>query len=338
MGIAIGFFNGFSSKGGDYVNIKRFLKLVEIQTKVASMIPLVLGTAYTVYRFDSFYLHHFWLMFISLLCIDMATTAVNNYQDYKRAIKKSGFGYESHNAIVKYNLKESVVLMIILLLLVFASVLGIILVIHTNNMVLLLGGISFFIGILYSYGPVPISHTPFGEIFSGVFMGLIIPFLSIYIHIYDQDIIGVFFQDGILSVSVNLVELAFIILISIPAVVGIANIMLANNICDVEDDIENERHTLVTYIGKDKALKLFKWLYWIGYLAILILLFFKVIPIVSMLTFGTLLLVHRHVNLFIEKQTKKDTFVLAVKNFVIMNVVLIVTLALGVLYKGYLKI
>ena len=61
-----------------------FLKLVEIQTKVASMIPFILGTVYSLYRFGKFNGMNFLLMFISLLTVDMATTAVNNYMDYKK--------------------------------------------------------------------------------------------------------------------------------------------------------------------------------------------------------------------------------------------------------------
>lgn len=34
------------------------------------------------------------------------------------------------------------------------------------------------IGYLYTGGPIPISWTPFGELFSGLFMGMIIILLS----------------------------------------------------------------------------------------------------------------------------------------------------------------
>ena len=107
------------------MNIMSFLKLVEIQTKVASMIPFLLGTTYVLYRFDNFNTINFILMFISLLSFDMTTTALNNYIDYKKAIKKHGFGYESHNAIVSYNLKEKAVVAVILTMIAIAVVAGI---------------------------------------------------------------------------------------------------------------------------------------------------------------------------------------------------------------------
>lgn len=314
------------------MSIKGFLKLVEIQTKVASIFPFLIGTFYAIYRFDLFNLKNFLLMLISLLCIDMATTAINNYLDFIRANKKYGYGYESHNGIVKYKLKKSSIYVVIITLLLLATILGIFLFINTNFVVLLIGAISFAIGILYSFGPVSISHTPFGEVFSGGFMGIIIPFLAVYIHVYDQDLLNVILQSGMLTINANVMELLYIFLLSVPIAAGIANIMLANNICDIEDDIENKRYTLPIYIGKDNSLKIFRLLYYIGFISILTLLVIKVAPIVIVLTIPTLIIIEKNVKLFNKEQSKKDTFVLAVKNSVIINASLLVTTAIAVIF------
>jgi 1,4-dihydroxy-2-naphthoate octaprenyltransferase len=312
--------------------IGSFLKLVEIQTKVASLIPFLLGTLYTLYRFDHFNLKNFILMLISLVAIDMATTAINNFIDYKQSNKTHGYNYESHNAIVKDKLKESTVKAIILSLLAIAVFFGIILVFNTNLLVLVLGGISFGVGVLYSFGPLPISRTPLGEISSGFFMGFVITFISIYIHLFDQNLVSLFYEGGILSIKLNLMELIYIWLISIPLVCGIANIMLANNICDIDDDLENNRYTLPNYLGKESSLHLFKVLYYLVYLDLIILLVLEVIPLTSLLTFLTLLSVKRNIELFVEKQSKKDTFILAVKNFVLINSVQILALGLAMMF------
>lgn len=311
------------------MSLRSFLKLVEIQTKVASVIPFLLGTFYAVYRFQAFHPKNFVLMFVSLLCIDMATTAINNYQDFKKANKRHGYGYERHNAIVRDNLKESTVLFTIFILLAIAITFGILLYLNTDMVVLMLGTISFLIGILYSFGPVPISRTPLGEIFSGGFMGLVIPFISTYIHVFDRNLVDLALQGGKFFVEIDLREVFYIILFSIPAVVGIANIMLANNICDIEDDVVNKRYTLPIFIGKENALRVFAILYIVGYIALAILLFLRVVPAVFAITFGTFVLVYRNVKVFYQKQTKKDTFVVAVKNFVLMNAALTVTIAIA---------
>ena len=317
------------------MNIMSFLKLVEIQTKVASMIPFLLGTTYVLYRFDNFNTINFILMFISLLSFDMTTTALNNYIDYKKAIKKHGFGYESHNAIVSYNLKEKAVVAVILTMIAIAVAAGIMLYVNTGFIVLLLGAISFGIGILYSFGPIPISRTPFGEFFSGFTMGFVITFLAAYIHLKDLGFIAYFYQSGVLNISLNLPELLQISLISIMPICGIANIMLANNICDIEDDVANRRYTLPVYIGREKALLLFKFIYYIGYLAVVIALFLGIVPILSVLVLPTLIIVNKNIKAFYKLQTKEKTFIMAVKNFVISNIALVITIALGIIFKNF---
>jgi len=312
------------------VNIKSFLKLVEIQTKTASVISFLLGSIYVVYRFKQFNPINFFIMFASLLCIDMATTAINNYMDFKKANKKSGFGYETHNAIVRYNLKESSVVTVISLLLLTGAGLGVVLVLRTNIVILLIGAISFAVGILYSFGPIPISRTHFGEVFSGLFMGLIIPFLAVYIHVYDSDLLRVGLTSGLLTVTVNLIEMIYILLLSLTSVTGIANIMLANNICDMDDDLTNLRYTLPIFIGKKNALYVFSGLYYCGYAAVAVLVILQVLPILSALTILTLLAVQKNIRKFYKLQTKKDTFVVAVKNFSLVNSVLFLTIGIAV--------
>ena len=314
------------------MNIKIFLKLVEIQTKVASVIPYLIGTFYALYRYDNFNLKNAIIMFLSMIIFDMTTTAINNYMDYAKAIKKEGYGYETHNAIVNYNLNPKAVRLLIYTMLVIAATLGLLLVKNTNIIVLLIGAISFVIGITYSFGPIPISRTPFGEIFSGLAMGLIITFLSVYIHIFDTGVLGININGlSNVNISFNFIELINIFIICLSPIMGISNIMLANNICDIDEDIENKRYTLPIYIGKENALKVFKWLYYIGYISIVIAVVLRVLPVVSLVTLLVLKVVQGNINKFNKLQTKKDTFVLAVKNFVITNLVYATTILAGVL-------
>ncbi len=303
------------------MSLVSFLKLVEIQTKVASVIPFALGTLYSVYRFDRFNLRNFIILFISLISFDMVTTAINNYYDYKKAHKTYGYNYESHNAIVSYNLKESTVIFTILSLLAVASVFGFMLFLNTTPVILLLGALSFAVGILYSFGPVPISRTPLGEMLSGLFMGFIIVFISIYAHVYDLGYVNLVYEVSMLGLSFNLKEVLYIFLLSIPTVNGIANIMLANNICDIEDDLENKRYTLPIYVGREKALSIFKALYYIAFIDLIILLVLGITPATTALTLFTFIPVNRNIKSFYKKQSKKDTFILAVKNFLIINAV-----------------
>ncbi|WP_055106471.1 1,4-dihydroxy-2-naphthoate polyprenyltransferase [Paenibacillus ihumii] len=308
--------------------IKKFLKLVEIQTKAASMIPFLFGTVYALFRFQQFNAYHFVLMLVSLLSFDMATTAINNYYDYRKAVKKRGYGYEIHNAIVQYGIKPSVVVVIIAVLLTLAIGAGIILFLEVGLLLLMLGGLSFAVGILYSFGPIPISRMPLGEIFSGLFMGFVIIFISAYIHVGDR-IASLTLDGGAAVLQVQLVEVILVFFVSIPAILGIANIMLANNICDMEDDIENKRYTLPVYIGRSNALILFKMLYYAAYLDLIVLCVLRVHPVVVALVLLTILPVRKNMKRFADKPTKQFTFGLSVQNFMLTNAARIAALGIA---------
>ena len=315
------------------MSLSSFLKFIEIQTKLASMIPFIMGTLYAMYRYKSFNLKNFIIMGISLLAFDMATTAINNYIDYKKALKSNGYNYENNNAIVKYGIKESKAVAIIFTLLAIAISFGVLLTLNTNVIVLLIGIISFSAGILYTYGPIPISRMPLGEVFSGVFMGFVILFLSCYIHIFDKNIISLMYDNNMLNISINLVEVFYIFLISIPTMNGIANIMLANNICDVEEDIINNRYTLPYYLGKKNSFNLFKTLYYIGYLDIIILVILRILPVTSLLVILTIITLNKNIKLFYQKPIKNETFIFSVKNFAFMNITHILSLLIVLIFN-----
>ncbi|MGV2687117.1 1,4-dihydroxy-2-naphthoate polyprenyltransferase, partial [Clostridium perfringens] len=119
----------------------------------------------------------------------------------------------------------------------------------TGWLILLLGGLSFAVGILYSFGPIPISRMPLGELFSGLFMGFVIIFISAWIHAEGNHLAVLDLHGSVLSLQVNLPAVLLLLVVSLPAILGIANIMLANNICDMDEDMENKRYTLPVYIG-----------------------------------------------------------------------------------------
>ncbi|MHA0856888.1 1,4-dihydroxy-2-naphthoate polyprenyltransferase [Paenibacillus sp. CMAA1364] len=311
------------------MTLKSFLSLVEIKTKLASMIPFFLGSVYVVFRFEQFQIANFILMFISLLTFDLFTTAMNNYYDFKKAQKREGYGYQEHNAIVKFGLKESTVVTVIITLFVTAVSTGMWLVFHTGIVIFLVGGLSFCVGILYSFGPIPISRMPLGELFSGLFMGFVIIFVSTYIHVGDR-LVLLTLEYPFVRLDINILEVILIFLISIPAILGISNIMLANNICDMEEDVENKRYTLPVYIGKEYALILFRYIYYVSFVDMFVLIFLGVSPWIVLLIVITFIPLKKNIALFMKRQTKKHTFGLAVQNFLMMNMARIVILGIAI--------
>lgn len=320
------------------MKIKAFLKLVEIQTKVASVIPFMTALVYVLYSTGRLNAVNMVVMFFSMLIFDMTVTALNNYFDYKRAEKKHGYNYEIHNSIVQYQLKISTVRVVIIIMIVVSAALGLLLVYLTNIITLILGAACFAIGIVYSYGPMPISRTPFGEIFSGLTMGLGIPFITYFINVFDQNVLNISLVSNTFSLSFDLYQIVGICLVSLPAVFGIANIMLANNICDMEDDLPNKRYTLPIVVGKERAIVLLKILFALAYAAIVAAVALGVLPLYSLLTLLTIIPLTKNIKRFTANPTKKDTFGAIVGSFVMITVSLIITIGLGVLDAAFLQL
>ncbi|HOQ75186.1 MAG TPA: 1,4-dihydroxy-2-naphthoate polyprenyltransferase [Thermoclostridium sp.] len=309
--------------------MKAFLKLVEIHTKIASVTPFIWSMVFTGYYFGSIRPDLLLIFFASMISFDMFTTALNNYLDWKRARKKHGYNYEMHNAIVRYGMSERSVVLIITVLFIAAAAFGLLLFLYTDIIVLLLGMACFLTGILYSAGPLPISRTPLGEIFSGFVMGYLLPFIVIYFSISGQKPLALALNDEFFSVLISWRALIPITLALIPTTLLIAGIMLANNICDIDDDIVNKRYTLPVYIGKKPALIVYYLLYIACYLDILAGIVLGYLPVLSLITFVPAIRVFRNLREFSKIQTKKDTFKYAVDNLILVMAPLILSALLA---------
>ncbi len=71
--------------GKGRINMKDIIELVELRTKIASVIPFVVGLLYSVWTFGNFNAVNMALFFVGMLCFDMATTVMNNLMDYVKA-------------------------------------------------------------------------------------------------------------------------------------------------------------------------------------------------------------------------------------------------------------
>lgn len=298
--------------------IQRFLNYVEIRTKIASLLPFLLGLTYVLYAYQQINILNTLLFFTSMLSFDMATTALNNYIDVK-----------ANDKILEFSQKNAKQILYFLLLL--ATLLGLALVFYTGVIVMVLGALCFGVGIFYTFGPVPISRMPLGEIFSGLFMGLIIPFLVVFINAPDDSLIYFTFTNWLLQVSFNILDLLKLGIVTIPAITGIANIMLANNICDLDDDVKVNRFTLPYYTGVKNALNIFAALYYLGFVAIMIMVLFGLVPIYGLIAILGLIPIHKNISKFRKQQSKTMTFPLSVQNLVIALVPIIIVLTIGVI-------
>ena len=298
--------------------IKQFFRFVEIETKLATVIPSLVALAYVFYTIGTINIKSMSIYFVAALFLDMAVTAINNHLDKR----------EDHNQTPHYSNRVSIGLICVMLL-VFA-VLGLYLTYLHGVTVFLAGALCLLIGVTYTFGPAPISKSPFGEAASGFIAGTVVMFIVVSINNPAFSPLGltIDFSQWRVSMDIDLIGLASFVLITLPAAFCTANIMLANNICDAERD-RPFRYTIVHHIGVKKALHLFSGLYYASFLAIAFASVLGLIPLWCLLTLGVLPLVRKNIRLFFNEQKKSTTFFLAIKNFMTIMLVYMLGIMLG---------
>lgn len=309
------------------MTLKVFLKLVEIQTKIASLFPFLLGILFAQFYFDTINIGNTLLFFLAMLLFDLTTTAINNLMDYQKA--KDVSYKENTNIIGQEKIAEKTVIQLVLMMLTFASLLGLWLVFRTNILLLFLGGACFIVGIFYTFGPLPISRMPLGEALSGVVMGFGIFFIAVYVNVAPTTLIDLSFHGTTFLLEGNVLTILKIFLVSLPTVFLIANIMLANNTCDLEQDISNHRFTLPFYIGKSNAVLLFNLLMYASYVMVILAVIFRLLHPILLGVLITLIPIRKNLQQFNQRQVKEETFSVAIKNISLFCGVEILLLAVS---------
>ena len=301
------------------MSLKVFLQVVEIQTKLASLFPFAVGVLFSIAYFNEFQLGYTLLFFVGMVVFDMATTAINNFMDFKKA-KSQKYKYEE-NIIGSSGIAPSLVRNMIFAMITFAAAVGIFLTIQTGWLFLVMGGVCCFIGIFYTFGPIPLSRMPLGEVFSGFTMGLGIFAMTIYLNVLNDPpfYLQLDWVKGTFTLIGSLWSVLAIIWASLPMVFTIANIMLANNLRDLDTDIENHRYTLVYYIGREHGVILFQGLMLACYAVILVGMVFGIYQWPILLTFVSLLQVWKNLKLFKVELPHPKSFGYSIKNLIAFN-------------------
>ncbi|MCE5219984.1 MAG: prenyltransferase [Clostridium sp.] len=229
---------------------KTIIKLMDIKTLVAGLVPVILGSIYSKYAFGRLNVFYLILLAIAMILIQSATNMINDYFDFKRGADSNKSGDEK--ALVSGETTPKQVLFIIFLYQFIALMIGVFIASQTSYYILLVAIIGGLISILYAFGPVPISYTPIGEIVSGITMGIGITTTVIYI------------QSGVFNLNT--------ILVAVPTALFIGTILLTNNLSDIEEDREAGRKTLPIMIGRKNAEKL-----WIFNVIMLLVLTFGLV-------------------------------------------------------------
>lgn len=284
--------------------VKRFLSYVEIMTKITSTLAFLMTIAFLFYKKQTIQWDVTLLFFSSMFLFDLTTTAINNYIDSK-----------TNQQTLQFSRKTALIIIYVLFFLSMA--LGLYLAYLTDIVILLVGGVCFLCGVLYTYGPIPISRQPLGEVMSGLFYGLLIPFILVHINSPTGTLLAFDFSFEVISLKIQVMPIVQLLLLSVIPFCTTANIMLANNVCDLEKDVAVMRYTLPYYIGR-KSLYLFAGLYYLTYVAIIVMVIMKILSPICLLSLLSIIVVQKNINIFFEKQEKAITFVTAIRNYIII--------------------
>ena len=299
------------------MSIKVFLELVEIKAKTASVLPFLLGLCLAAYHYHTVQPGLAILFFVAMLLFNMSVDMLDNYHDYVHAIDTEDY-QQNINIIGRENLSSKLILGMLVALVVVAALIGVYLVTQLGFPLLWLGVFCFAIGFLYSSGPFPLSGLPVGEFFSGFTMGFMITLISVYVNTGA-------------SFTWSWTNLGIVFLVALPDELWISNLLLANNICDEQEDEDNHRHTIVHFIGKKLALIAYAVKNTIAFLAIILAAIWHLTPWTVLLTLLIIPFVVKQTKILFEKQVKKETFPSAIRILLIGSLVQVVTFAIGLI-------
>lgn len=194
------------------------------------------------------------------ICILMqaAVNTFNDYYDYVKGSDSAEDNVDPTDAVLVYNnVNPRSALMLAVGFLVVAFALGAYVIWQAGWIPLAIGIVGAIVVVLYSAGKTPISYLPIGELMSGFVMGGLIP-LACY---------------QALTKCFNPIMLVW----ALPTIIGVGLIMLTNNTCDVEKDIESGRKTLPVLLGRSRARTLYHALVriWIALIIVNVLIWFS---------------------------------------------------------------
>lgn len=289
------------------MNFKIFAELIELKAKTASIFPFLLGLAYSLYHYQSVNLSALAIYFVAMFMFNCFVDIWDNYNDYHKAVDTDDY-QKNTNIIGRENLSMGLIKSLLAFFFFGSLILGIIVALMTGWAVFWLGLLCYAVGVFYAGGPKPLSSLPLGELLSGLTMGYIIFLICLYIN-SSQNFVWSF------------ANLATTFLIALPNTLLIANLMLANNTCDLEEDEANHRYTIVHYIGKKAALIWWTTALILAFVAIVVAVILGLLSPIMLLILLIAPLMIKFARPYLQKQEKKETFISSVKILMVFQLV-----------------
>lgn len=269
--------------------IQELIPLTRPRTLAAALGPTILGASFSYYAFGAargtgLAIFHTILIFLAVVTAQIVANLWNEYKDFKSGLD-AGQKVGNAGSITRGAITPELIVTMIKVLMVVPIIIGAYLSATITWYYVPAGFVCILISFLYSGGPKPISRTPFGEISSGVAMGLAIVLITGYAWTR---------------------ELSLALLIpAIPSTLLVGSIMLTNNIRDIRNDESHGRRTLPIVLGRERALSLMSIMYIFNFIWIVAWIIVGHMTWFSLLAFLTIPLAFKTVHTL---STKTDEF------------------------------
>lgn len=284
--------------GKNRVTFRQFWELSEVYTAPLNLFIILLGSSAAVYLELGKLNWTLALFSFIMIAFHIATNIFNNWMDYRNA--QDAYYKAEVNIIGRDQLQIQSVKRLFWIWMVLSFVLGAYLVWVTSWWIALIGVFGFYLGLFYSYGKYPINSLPIAESVTALASGFLIPFIAAYLI---QNEMPQFRGHDVLT----------IFMITLPLVLTMFCNLLANNTCDLEEDVNNHRFTLVYYLGKESAVHLLVLIFAFIAIWLAVLVWLGLAPLTVLLLLIFLPFTVKPLTKYTREQDKKATFPLVLK-------------------------
>ncbi|MFC4696834.1 prenyltransferase [Enterococcus aquimarinus] len=289
------------------MRFKQFWELAEVYTAPLNLFLILLGASYAQFQFDTNLNGPFVIYLFIILLFHVAVNIFNNYMDYQNASDDHSYKVKT-NIIGREGLSLKTVRNYFYFFMTLSTLFGLWLVTLTSIWVVIPGIIGFYIGLFYSTGPRPLNSLPIAETITSLASGYLVPLVALYVLLASTQ------EPFTLAVALRF------LLVCLPLVFMMFNNLIANNTCDLEEDIVNGRRTLVYYLGKKRATVFLKANLLISFLCLPLVVFLGLAPWTVLLLGLSLPKLMRGLTPYMALQDKQKTFPIVLKT---MSVVMI---------------
>jgi 1,4-dihydroxy-2-naphthoate octaprenyltransferase len=252
-----------SSKNLKHGSFRVWMMAARIPTLPAAIAPVIVGTAMAHYMY-SFDLVITVLAMFGAITIQIGANMANDYSDFRKGAdnaERIGPIRVTQQGL----LSEKEILVGASISFGVSTLIGLYFFYIVGWPILVIGALSLLAAVTYTGGPWPFGYNGLGDLFVFIFFGLIAVCATFYVQVQTINI--------------------EILLLSIPIACLVTAILIVNNIRDIETDRRSKKYTLAVYFGLTFAKCEYIVLLVVAYITPLVLIFFGILPLLTLIFF-----------------------------------------------------